>query len=326
MRETNKPYKVVAVVVPCYNEADSLEKLIQEVKKQEVKLAKSYKLELILIDDGSKDNTVAIIKRLAKIHSNIFYRSLSANAGHQAALRAGIQCATTHDAVLMMDGDLQHPPQNIPEMIRLWDKEGYDIVQMTREDSGKDAGFLKYVTSKLYYKVINSLSGLSLEYGSSDFRIIDKSVANTVQNSRETDLFLRGYFSWIKASKITVGYAPAKRFAGHSKYTFKKMLRLAFQGILQFSEKPLYMGVYFGGLLAAGSLIYGTILTILHIRGSYTVSGWTSLMVVVLLFFGFTFILMGLISIYLAHSIRIEKARPEYIVTDESLPSQDPLK
>lgn len=320
MRE-REDHKTIAVVVPCYNESESLEKLIEELKKQEVKLSNQYRLEIILVDDGSKDGTIDLIKKLAKQSNNIYYRSLSANGGHQAALRAGIQAATTQDAVLMMDGDLQHPPEYIPEMIRLWDKEGYAIVQMTREDSGKDAGALKYITSKLYYKIINSLSGLNLEYGSSDFRIIDRSIARTVQSSKENDLFLRGYFSWIKASRTTIGYTPAKRFAGQSKYTLRKMLHLAFQGILQFSEKPLYIGVYFGGLLAAGSLIYGAVLTVLHLQGSYTVSGWTSLMVVVLLFFGFTFILMGLISIYIAHSIRIEKARPEYIISEENVPT-----
>jgi dolichol-phosphate mannosyltransferase len=321
MSENKKP-KTIAVVVPCYNESESIEKLIGELKKQEKRLANQYSLEIILVDDGSKDGTIDVIKKLSAKYSNLFFRSLSANSGHQAALRAGIQAATAQDAIIMMDGDLQHPPEYIPEMIRLWDKERYAIVQMTRQDSGKDAGPLKYLTSKLYYKIINSLSGLNLEYGSSDFRIIDKSIAKSVQESKENDLFLRGYFSWIKASRVTVGYTPAKRFAGKSKYTFKKMLHLAFQGILQFSEKPLYIGVYFGGLLATGSLIYGAVLTILHLQGSYTVSGWTSLMVVVLLFFGFTFILMGLISIYIAHSIRIEKARPEYIISEEKLSDQ----
>ncbi len=326
MREIKKKIKKIAVVIPCYNEAENLEKLISELKNQELALAKKYKLDIVFIDDGSKDQTAQILKKASTQYPNIFYRSLSANSGHQAALRAGIQCATTQDAILMLDADLQHPPECIPEMVRLWDEEQYDIVQMTRKDNAREVGLFKFLTSKLYYKIINSLSGLELTYGSSDFRIIDKSVAVTVQNSNETDLFLRGYFSWVKASRITVPYSPAKRFAGQSKYTFKKMLHLAFQGVLQFSEKPLYIGVYFGGLLSIGSLVYGTLLTILHIQGSYTVSGWTSLMVVVLLFFGFAFMLMGLISIYLAHAIRIQKARPEYIVSNEKLPVQSSTK
>lgn len=219
----------------------------------------------------------------------------------------------------MMDADLQHPPKLIPKMIKEWEN-GSKVVQMVRNDSLRDTDFVKYATSKSYYWLINKISDLGLEYGASDFRLIDKSVIGVIAESKENDLFLRGYFSWINVKKVSVEYKPDKRIAGTSKYTFKKMLDLAVKGVLQFSEKPLQIAVSVGGILALISFSYGAILILLYALGDYTVSGWISLMLVVLFCFGVNFILLGIIGTYLAHSIRIQKQRPEYIIQSNNLP------
>lgn len=312
--------KSVAVVVPCYNEQDGLAHFVDALIKERTKLTKQYELDIVLINDGSKDRTQDVIELLSDNHNFIFYRTFAKNLGHQSALRAGIDACTGYNAVLMMDADMQHPPKLIGQMLDAWE-EGVRIVQMTRRDSAKEAGGLKYATAKLYYKLLNNLSSLNMEYGASDFRLIDKSVAKLVADSKERNLFLRGYFSWIPVSRVTIPYKPAPRFAGKSTYTFKKMLDLASKGILQFSEKPLMVAMNVGILMAIISFIYGVVLIIGHFAGRYAVSGWTSLMVVLLFCFGINFILLGIIGRYLAHGLQLLKSRPEYVIKAEKLRS-----
>lgn len=310
--------KTIAVVVPCYNEELGLSKLIEELSTVKKRLSKNYDIDTILINDGSSDDTQQVIEDLAKRDNHIFYRTFARNAGHQAALRAGITAAATYDAVIMLDADMQHPPKLIHDMIAAWEK-GYQIIQMVRDDSAQEVGAFKYFTSKLYYKILNYLSSLSMEYGASDFRLIDQTVANMVAQSPERDLFLRGYFSWLPVKRTVIPYKPEKRFAGSSKYTFKKMLKLATNGVLQFSEKPLRIAMNIGVIMAVLSFLYGLFIIISRLAGRSTVSGWTSLMVVLLFCFGINFILLGIIGRYLAHSISLQKQRPEYVVAAEKL-------
>ena len=313
--------RTIAVVVPCYNEEAGLNHLLKSLKKQQK--IKGYSLDIILVNDGSLDKTLGTIKSVIKKHpKGIYYRSFAKNAGHQSALRAGLDVCGDYDAVIMLDADMQHPPELIPKMIAAWE-DGASIVQMIREDSASEAGFMKYVTSKLYYKIMNSISSLNLEYGASDFRLIDQSITKSVIKSNENDLFLRGYFAWLPASRISITYKPAERFAGTSKYTFKKMLDLAAKGVMQFSEKPLQIAMNIGIITAAASILYALFLVGLYVHGDYVVSGWTSLMVVVLFCFGINFIIMGIIGQYLAHALSLQKNRPDYIVTEEKLPKSD---
>jgi glycosyltransferase involved in cell wall biosynthesis len=311
--------KKIIITLPCYNEEDTLQKLADELSKVRSKISKQYAIDVLFINDGSTDKTQKIIESLAKKNDFLFYREFAANAGHQAALRAGIEAGINYDAVIMMDADLQHPPEYISTMLEIWNKQSVNIVQMIRDDTRQEAGTVKYITSKGYYWFINKLSGLNLEYGASDFRLIDQVVTKEVVGSTEKDLFLRGYFSWIKASRVTVPYKPAQRFAGSSKYTFKKMLQFAGKGILQFSEKPLRLAVGLGIIMALLSLLYGIFLIVSYLIGDYAVSGWTSLMSVLLFCFGVNFIVLGLIGIYLSHAIAIGKKRPQYIIATEKL-------
>lgn len=311
----------VACIVPCYNEEDSLEKLIEVLLDVRDKSSSRFSLDIILINDGSTDKTQQLIEYAATQHTFIFYRNFAHNAGHQSAIRAGLDAASSYDAVIMLDADMQHPPEYIPEMVNEWQEKKVAIVQMIRNDSRKEVGAFKYATSRGYYWVLNQLSGLGLEYGSSDFRLVDKSVVKTVAASPEKDLFLRGYFSWLKVKRSNLEYKPNQRFAGSSKYTLKKMIALAKRGVLQFSEKPLKLATNLGLYMALVAVLYGLFVIWTYFFGSREVSGWTSLMVVTLFCFGLNFVLIGFVGRYLAHSIEIQKQRPDYIIASEKLPS-----
>lgn len=310
--------KRIAIVMPCYREEASLPHTISEIDKVRKKISASYDIDIMLVNDGSPDDTLKVIKDLSKKYSNLFYRSFSKNVGHQSALRAGLDAAGEYDAVVMMDADLQHPPSCIPSMLKEWEK-GSKIVQMLREDSHEDVGIARFYIGKFYYWLINSISDIKLEYGASDFRLIDRTVTQKLISSVEKKLFLRGYFSWLPVSRSTITYEPGKRIAGTSSYTFKKLMQLSYTSILQFSEKPLRISVTIGIIMSALSFLYGIATVLMYLFGSYSPSGWTSLMVVILFCFGINFILIGIIGHYLGHATGLLKQRPEYVVTDEKI-------
>lgn len=321
MRDTLDKQKRIVIVVPCYNEEASLPHTIVALEAARQQLLKKYSVDFLFVNDGSSDTTQQQLIDIGLKNSYIYYREFSKNVGHQSALRAGINASVGYDAAIMMDADLQHPPELLPDMLAAWEK-GAKIVQMVRHDSHKQTGVLRYWVGVFYYKFINWLSDLKLEYGASDFRLIDKSVTSIITNSPESNLFLRGYFSWIPVARTNISYKPNQRVAGTSKYTLKKMLDLAYKSILQFSEKPLRLAVGLGVVLASLSFAYGAILTVLHFTGTHAVSGWTSLMVAMLFFFGVNFVLLGIIGTYLAHAIDIQKQRPEFVIASEKLPGE----
>ncbi len=310
--------KKIVIVMPCYKEEASLPHTINEVDKVRELLKDKYDIDVLLVNDGSPDKTQKVIEHMSSKYKYIYYREFSKNVGHQSALRAGLNAATSYDATIMMDADLQHPPELIPKMLEQW-SNGANIVQMLRDDSHKDVGAIRYLIGKTYYWFINAISDIKLEYGASDFRLIDRSVTKTVSQSKENNLFLRGYFSWLPVSRVAIGYTPNKRVAGTSNYTFKKLLQLTYNSILQFSEKPLRMSVGIGMFMAAASFIYGIVITVMHFAGEHSVSGWASLMAVLLFCFGVNFILIGIIGHYLGHATGLLKQRPEYIISSEKL-------
>lgn len=317
----DKTTKIIAIL-PCYNEEESLHYTIDALETVRKKLPSKYLLDFLFVNDGSSDKTQAVIELAAQKNSHIYFREFSQNAGHQSALRAGINAAIDYDAVIMLDADMQHPPKLIPEMIKEWEA-GFDVTQMIRDDDTEDVGSLKFFIRKANYSVFRFISGLQLEYGASDFRIVDKSVINIVANSKENDLFLRGYFSWLPVKRTIIKYKPSKRVAGTSKYSFRKLYKLSYNSVLQFSEKPLRIAVTIGIIMALIAIIYGGTLATLYLLGTHkTVSGWASLMIVMLFCFGINFILLGIIGHYMAHSINLQKQRPEYVIANEKLPKE----
>ncbi len=305
--------KSISIVVPVCNEIGNLPILIDEVETALQQLP--YNIQFIFVEDSSTDGTLEYLKEKAATHSNIFYIALTKSFGHQNALKAGLDRANT-DAVIMMDGDLQHPPALLPELIKQWEN-GYDIVYTIRNDHS-ETGLLKQKTSELFYDIINNLSDIELEAGTADFRLMDKKVVTIFRTFSEADIFLRGLVKWMGFKQIGIQYTSALRHAGASKYSFKKMARLAVQGITSFSTKPLYVAAYLGFIFSLLSLLY-----IPYIIFSYfwehPVSGWASLIVTIAFFGGLQLMILGIIGIYLGKLFMQSKQRPHYIIKESNL-------
>src|SRR5690606_38548318 len=212
-----------------------------------------YRYEVILVDDGSKDNTLDTIKSQALTDERIFFLEFSKNFGHQLAVKAGMDYAFG-DCVISMDCDQQHPPELIPAMLEKWEA-GYDVVYTVRGEDEK-LSRSKRNSSSSFYKVLNWLSDIELEPGTADFRLLDQSVVKIFRKYHENEPFLRGLVKWSGFKQYALNYEPAQRYSGQSKYTVKKMVRLALQGVTSFSIKPLYTAVYLGFAFSLASVLY----------------------------------------------------------------------
>jgi dolichol-phosphate mannosyltransferase len=300
---------MISVVVPTFNESGNIRKLAEEIEK-----SLEYPYEIIFVDDGSTDDSLKEIMRLAKRNKSIKYVSFSRNFGHQAALRAGL-VYSNGDAVISMDADLQHPPRLLPDLINKWN-EGYQVVYTIRKDTS-ETGFMKRFTSALFYKIMNFLSDLAIEEGAADFRLLDRKVVDVINAQQESDMFMRGYINWIGFRQIGIPYTPDKRFSGESKYTFRKMVRFALQGVTQFSTKPLRLAHLFASIAFLLSLLYLLYAIVMAISG-YAISGWLSVVTLIVFLQGIQFLLLGMIGEYVGRTFVQTKYRPEYIVMESN--------
>jgi dolichol-phosphate mannosyltransferase len=305
--------KTISIVIPVCNERGNLPVLMEEIKSVFNQLP--YQYSLIFVEDSSTDGTLDYIKDCASKADNIFYIGLTKSFGHQNALKAGLDRCTA-DAVIMMDGDLQHPPALIPSLIKEWEN-GNDIVYTIRNDH-KEIGKMKKLTSNLFYEVINNLSEIELEPGTADFRLMSKKVVEVFCQFTEADIFMRGMIKWMGFQQIGIEYTAANRGSGISKYTVKKMLRLALQGITSFSTKPLYIAAYLGLFFSVLSILYIPYILISLISGHY-VSGWASMIATIAFFGGLQLMILGIIGIYLGKLFMQSKQRPHYIVKESNL-------
>jgi glycosyltransferase involved in cell wall biosynthesis len=247
----------------------------------------------------------------------VHYISFSKNFGHQAALRAGLDYADG-DAVISMDVDMQHPPKLLPKLINKW-LEGYDIVYTVRDDSKADTSGIKKLTSKGFYKFMNWISGLSIEEGAADFRLIDKRVVNVIRQLSESQLFIRGFVGWCGFKQTSIKYIPNKRYAGKSKYSFNKMMQLALQGITSFSIKPLRLSLILGVIFAFLGGIYGAYIAIQYFAGNNLIAGWSSVIITVLIMGGIQLCILGIVGEYLGRLFLQAKQRPNYIVKEDDI-------
>lgn len=311
--------KLISVVIPCYNEGENVDLICKKIFEND---SSENKVEILFVDDGSMDDTLSRIKRLSEIYTDrVNYISLSRNFGHQNALFAGISKAKG-DCVLMMDSDLQHPVELIPEMIKKWN-EGYDIVYTIREKD-PSLSFFKNATSKIYYKLLNAFSDVQVDAGAADFRLIDRKVATVLQNDiNESFLFLRGIFNWVGFNRYAITYKPNKRVSGETKYTFKKMLTLATSGIFSFSIKPLKLATYLGLIVSVLSFCYGFYALMMNIFSDRTVSGWTSVIISVLFVGGIIMILLGIIGEYIGRIYMEVKKRPRFLIKETNYDKKD---
>lgn len=305
--------KQVDIVIPVFNEAENIAGLVQAVKN--VLEGLPYQYRFILVDDGSSDGTLSVLQGLAALDPRVQYRSFSRNFGHQAALKAGLDAATG-DCTISLDGDFQHPPELLPELLRRWE-EGYEVVYTLRRDEERQAGSVKRWTSDQFYNFLNRMADLDLEKGSADFRLLDRKCVLVLQKMQEHEPFFRGLVKWIGFKQVSVEYQPHARRAGRSKYTFRKMMRFALQGITSFSTKPLYFAAYLGFVFALASVLYLPYALISKYFG-HAVSGWTSVIVTITFFGGLQLCILGIMGLYLGKVYEQGKGRPLYLVKEET--------
>lgn len=298
----------ISIVIPSYNEESNIALLFDKIKK--VLTGLSY--ECIFVDDGSKDATFKNIKELATNNIEVKGISFSRNFGHQIALLAGLK-ESEGDVIIMMDADGQHPPEVIPELLKKHD-DGFEIVN-TRRLSTADAGAFKKFTSKSYYRLINSLTEVRIEPASSDFRLMSRKVADAFLQIEEKDRFTRGLVSWMGFKQTIVEFNAPPRMTGVSKYTFKKMIHFAWDGITSFSSKPLKFSLFAGLFSLVFGVIYSFYALIEFILGN-TIPGWTSTILIILLLGGVQLLSLGIIGQYLSRIFNEAKNRPHYFIQD----------
>ena len=303
----------LSVIIPMYFEEEVAHECYTRMKRVLDSLD-GYTHELLFVNDGSTDATGAILAELAAKDKNVKVISFSRNFGHQAAVTAGLQYVTG-DAALIIDADLQDPPELIPEMLALWEK-GSDVIYGKRKSREGESKF-KLFTAAAFYRTLRALSDVEIPKDTGDFRLVDRAVVDTVNALPEHNKFLRGLFSWVGYNQTPFEYERKERFAGKTKYPLKKMLKLASDGIISFSAKPLKL---VGGLgifslfLSAVILIYALISFAFSLGGP--APGWTSVMVTVTFFDGVLLLSLWIIAEYIARIYDETKNRPQYIVKE----------
>ena len=298
----------VSVVIPCYNEQDNIGSIYSKLTEV---LASYEQYELLFVDDGSSDLTLQKVISLAETDPRIHYLSLSRKFGHQQALKAGLDHASG-DCVISLDADLQHPPSLIPELIAKW-QQGYDVVNTIRGEL-KSRPLLKRITSGLFYKSINKLSSVEINAGMADFRLLDRKVVDALKHFNENYLFLRGLIPWLGFNQTAVNFQPAERNSGSTKYRFSRMLKLGLDGVTSFSNKPLYLSIFIGSMIAAVAFLYGLYAVYIHFFTESALPGWTSITASVLFIGGIQLIMLGIIGIYLCKLFIENKRRPNYLI------------
>ncbi|MEZ0606921.1 glycosyltransferase family 2 protein [Fibrella sp. WM1] len=311
---------LISLVVPAYNEQENLPVLVERLRTVMGSLSdpatdRPVAYEILIVDDGSTDRTKAVLRQLSMRYNEVRFISFSRNFGHQVALRAGYEHARGVCAI-SLDADLQHPPELIPTLVKKW-REGFDVVYTVRHQD-PNLPWTKRFTSRNFYRLLRAASDLELEDGAADFRLLDRKVLNVLKQHQENDLFLRGMISWMGFRQCRIEYEPAARFAGTTKYSFKKMLQLAMMGITSFSTKPLYISVVVGLCMALFSSLFGLEVLYEYFFTNATVSGWTTLVLLVVLIGGVQFIVIGIMGVYLGKTFIEVKRRPPYIVGDSS--------
>lgn len=319
MRNSGAKSKI-SVVIPLYNEEKNVAVVAAEVIKHTAPFAE---IELIFIDDGSQDNTLTEIKKIANHESQVFYLSLSRNFGHQNALRAGLDIATG-EAVITMDGDMQHPPELLPELINKW-REGYEIVFTVRQDTDESSWF-KRKTSILFYRIMNSMTGVRLHSGSADFRLLDRKVVTALKNMKENAIFYRGMIAWIGFRQSSISYIPHCRIHGSSKYSVRKMFRLALDGMTAFSFLPLRLAAITGFFIALLAFLYVLYAVLIKFFTDQAVSGWLSIMAGIYFLGGLQLLFIGLCGEYIGRIFMEVKRRPHYLILDSKQPTSSVIE
>jgi dolichol-phosphate mannosyltransferase len=302
--------QTVCVIAPCYNEAEGIEHFYDVLKSVLVALP-NLDHRILFVDDGSRDATLDRLNTIAAGDARVLVYSLSRNFGHQVALSAGIDKARA-DAIIMMDSDLQHPPDLIPEMVRLW-RAGNDVVSAVRQTTSQSA-LMKRLTSKGFYWMINVLSDTPIIPGAADFCLLSRKAHRTLRQMPERHRFLRGMVSWIGFKRASIPFEAPGRIAGYSKYTALKMLRLAADATFSFSVVPIRLASRLGIFTVVASLIYLVYILVRVFHYGDAVPGWASQIFVTVFLGGVQLAFIGVLGEYLARVFEEVKRRPVYIL------------
>ncbi|MCQ5366099.1 glycosyltransferase family 2 protein [Anoxybacillus salavatliensis] len=300
-----------SVVIPVYNEALVIRETYKRLKRVMEQTDGAY--ELLFVNDGSKDETLDMLKELAIRDDTVKYLDFSRNFGHQIAITAGMDYASG-EAIVIIDADLQDPPELILEMIEKW-KEGYDVVYAKRTKR-KGETFFKKATAYAFYRLLRAATEIDIPLDTGDFRLIDRKVRDELVGMRERSRFVRGLVSWVGFKQTAIEYERDERFAGETKYPLKKMIRFSLDGITSFSYKPLKLASLLGFLLSFVSVVWMIAVLYLKLFTHSTVTGWSSLVMTVLFFNGVVLIMLGVIGEYIGRIYDEVKHRPLYILKE----------
>jgi dolichol-phosphate mannosyltransferase len=302
---------VLSVIVPIYNEEEVLPETYKRLTAVMRRFAEPY--ELIFINDGSRDKSPQMLAELCANDPNVRFINFSRNFGHQPAITAGMDYAAG-DAVVVIDADLQDPPELILDMAAKW-REGFDVVYGKRTKR-KGETIFKKATAGMFYKTLRRMTDVDIPADTGDFRLIDRKVCDAMKSLPERNRYVRGLVSWVGFKQTAIEYVRDERFAGETKYPFKRMIKLAVDGITSFSYKPLKFATGLGFFFAAASFIYLIVIIIQRLFTETTVSGWASYMVLHLFTTGIILIMLGVIGEYIGRIFDEIKERPIYIVRE----------
>ena len=299
-----------SVVVPMYNEEEVLHETYRRLTEVMKNSGVSY--EIVFVNDGSRDKTYSMLNEICDKDKRVKLLDFSRNFGHQIAITAGMD-HSIGQCVVVIDGDLQDPPELIPEMIKKW-KEGYDVVYGKRI-SRKGESFFKKLTATVFYRFLKSMTDVNIPVDTGDFRLIDRRVCEALKHVNEKNRYVRGLVSWLGFKQTAVEFEREERFAGETKYPLKKMFKLAFDGITSFSYKPLKLATYLGTFISLASFLYLFFIIIQRIFFPETLQpGWASILAVSLFFNGITLLMLGIIGEYVGRIYDEAKGRPLYLI------------
>ena len=305
--------KIISWIVPCFNEEKVILETLKRIREVSIKI-NNFNWELIVIDDGSRDNTKKIIQEIKHYPLKIILLSFSRNFGHQQAVQAGLDnCSGS--ASIIIDADLQDPPEIAKLMIEKWEK-GYQVVYGQRTIR-REENFFKKFTAFIFYRLLNFLSGVKIPLDTGDFRLIDRTVIDALKNFPEKGRFMRGLIAWIGFNQISVRYVRDPRFAGATKYSLKKMLSFAIEGLTNFSRKPLRLATFTGFLFSLFSFTGMVYVLYVRLFTQSWVAGWAAICMTILLSSGIQLIFIGLLGEYIGNIFFETKNRPLYIIEEK---------
>jgi dolichol-phosphate mannosyltransferase len=306
--------RTLTIVCPVYNEEEILASFHAELRRVLDSVADRWSATVLFVLDRSTDRSFEILKGLATADRSVRVLALSARFGHQMSLLAGLDHCDS-DAVVMMDSDLQHPPALIPELLAGYE-QGYDVVYTIREDS-PDLPVLKRLSSRFFYRLINSISDTPINESAADFRLVSRRVVEVFQEQiRERNQFLRGLFGWVGFPSLAVRFRVGRRPAGRTKYSVHQMIRLGVNGVISFSKAPLQAAVYVGFAFGALGLLYALVALVQFLVCRTSPSGWTVIVILISISSGTQLVFIGVLGEYLAAIFDEVKARPHYIVSE----------